>query len=411
MDKQVLYSYLLLALVKSISFASTLITVPPLILELQHRLRITQRKVSSHNHHHTFEYQTGSALAGEDGHDAVSNLLELLFQSARYPPKLQESAMYFFHHSITPYLGGSLEPGQWQSFMTDDGNPLELSWDWSSGLSAPKIRYSIEPVGAKSGTNKDRWNLVAPKHFREEIIAKIPGASSDWLEHFSREFAVSIPDCNSKEGHCSTLFYAFDIGKNGDMVAKAYFFPRFKAAARNISTWDVITSSIQKAPGYTSQGLQALHFLANFFGQEPDINLEMLAIDLLPPTNSRIKIYFRSQRTDFASVARIMTLNNTIKDRQYMQGIRKLHTLWTAIFESSDSTEESLPEKSHRTAGVLYYVDFRIGDNIPKAKVYIPVRHYAKSDQHILQALTDYLEKDGKKEYLHGYRSVLSETL
>jgi hypothetical protein len=43
-------------------------------------------------------------------------------------------------------------------------------------------------------------------------------------------------------------------------------------------------------------------------------------------------------------------------------------------------------------AGILYNMEFRLGSEIPKVKVYIPVGHYARSDWHVLMALNGYMQ-------------------
>ncbi|PVI01650.1 aromatic prenyltransferase [Periconia macrospinosa] len=355
-----------------------------------------------------FRYPSRPARTQKDTETISSDLFKLLFRSADYPSQSQNSAISFFRHNIIPYLGGSIETSQWHSFMTDDGTPIELSWDWSNSQTPPNIRFSLEPIGPQSGS-RDPSNLLAPKEFQDRVVAQLPSTKLEWFDHFSRDFVVG--QNNHAEGHSSKLFYAFDMKRNGDMIAKAYFLPRFKAALQRISVWDAIQSSVRKAPGCTSQNLHAFDALHEFFHQEQDIDLEMLSIDLGSPTTSRIKIYFRSHRTDFASVKRIMTFNGTRTGPKHMEGIQKLHKLWMSIFECSALMEAPLPSKSHRTAGVLYYADFRLGDELPKVKLYIPVRHYARSDSHICQAVTTFQVQQGHGKYVQRYKNILAETL
>lgn len=86
----------------------------------------------------------------------TGHILAVLLNKAGYSPKLQYRDLKFFAEVIAPHLGASLEESgekrsQWHSFMTDDGTPVELSWDWGTADGPPMIRYSIEPVGLHAG--------------------------------------------------------------------------------------------------------------------------------------------------------------------------------------------------------------------------------------------------------------------
>lgn len=293
--------------------------------------------------------------------------------------------------------------------MTDDGTPIELSWDWGTGSKTPRIRFSIEPVGLQAGTLLDPHNLLAPKAFIETVLKHISEVNFEWYDHFTKRFQIPEHGLDNQHDHSSRIFYAFDIQDNGDMVPKAYFFPGLKAAMTQRSTWDTLAEAITTAPYSTPDNLCALSTLGGFLAKNKDLVIEMLGIDLLSPTDSRLKIYFRSPATDFASVTRIMTLNHQFKDETYLKGIQKLSELWTLLFDLQN--KDPLKQVGHRTAGVLYYADFRLGDAMPKIKIYIPVRHYARSDSAILRGLTAYLEANGQGRYVDRYRNVLGQAL
>jgi DMATS type aromatic prenyltransferase len=193
------------------------------------------------------------------------------------------------------------------------------------------------------------------------------------------------------------------------MIAKAYFFPGYKATSTRKPVWNTIVEAVTTAPDCTLDNLHALHVLGDFLASEDKTTIEMLAIDLVQPAASRVKIYFRSQATDFPSVARIMTCNVQYRDIACSRGAKSLRGLWKLLFDHND--EGPLPEVAHRTAGVLYYADFRLGDNAPNIKIYIPLRHYASSDASILNGLTTYLERDGHSQFIDQYRCILDSIL
>lgn len=135
----------------------------------------------------------------------------------------------------------------------------------------------------------------------------------------------------------------------------------------------------------------------------------MLSIDLIKPQDSRIKAYFRSRKTDCESLPQNMTLNHRISKDSYNKGLQKLVQLWNRVFDLSE--DEELREDLHETVGVLYYTDFRLGDRMPKVKVYIPVRHFAINDDKIASSIIEYFEEIGQDQYTLAYREVLKEVL
>ncbi len=91
-----------------------------------------------------------------------------------------------------------------------------------------------------------------------------------------------------------------------------------------------------------------------------------------------------------------------------------LKRLWGAVLERNGFPEDApLPETDHRTAGILYNVEFRLGSAVPKVKIYIPVRHYAKSDEKVMHGLDEYLYQSNtqSKRHIPGYFHALGTVL
>lgn len=82
--------------------------------------------------------------------------------------------------------------------------------------------------------------------------------------------------------------------------------------------------------------------LEAFFRQDTgQFDIEMLAVDLLRPQNSRVKIYFRSRKTSFASIKQAMTLNGRLNDNAALKGLQELGILWDTLF--GVNSDEELP--------------------------------------------------------------------
>lgn len=334
-------------------------------------------------------------------YETVGFVLAALVDSAGYSHPRQVSILNHFVGLVTPHLGvaPSSDLPRWKSFMTDDHTPVELSWDFHTGIEQPTIRYSIEPISLDAGTVTNRHNDRAAADFKQGLVKAFPDTNTAWLDHFEACFNVCQTD-GASEGHRSTMFWAFDLTEKA-ITNKAYFFPGAVAYSRNRSKLAVIEDAITSAPGYSSESLTSFNVFTDYVGQQLDVKLEvdMLALDLVPVDKSRLKIYFRDRRTDFRSVQENMSLGGRIKDPDFEVGMQRLRRLWDALLSTRDTPENvPLPHRDHRTAGILYNVEFRMHTKVPLVKVYIPVRHYAKNDKQIISALTGFLTEEVGKQ-------------
>ncbi|RAH59701.1 aromatic prenyltransferase [Aspergillus piperis CBS 112811] len=331
-------------------------------------------------------------------------VLNLLLQEAGYTEHAQRRILNFFGRSIAPHLGVANVPGEkrWPSFMTDNHNPIELSWDWHTGKKAPSVRFSIEPVGPNAGTQVDPDNQSADALFRKVLMRALPNTNREWFDHFDQALAPDLPPKGCMEGHPSKIFYAFDLSEE-DITGKAYFFPGFKARSTKQTNLQVLAQAIRTAPHCTDNEKLGAFRMFEDFAQDPStppLEMDMLAIDLVRPADSRLKIYFRTRETSFASVRQMMTMGNRITTPSLEAGLRNLRQLWDGVLAQTGVPDDTpLPAANHRTGGILYNMEFRPGSTAPNVKVYIPARHYAPSDWHVVTALNEYMYGiNGKSE-------------
>ncbi|KAJ5663653.1 hypothetical protein N7507_004384 [Penicillium longicatenatum] len=379
----------------------------PVELSIWQRVNSELDSFETVHHRYWWSRHTGKALA-------------VLLYNARYPPDLQYWNLRFFAETVAPHLGVSPEilgsdTPIWPSFMTDDGTPVELSWDWGTKDAPPMVRYSVEPIGLHAGTLVDPGNLTAGPAFQERLIRTLPTMRLEWFHHFKDFF--SIP--NVKEGefhedtrdHNSSIFYGFDCSET-EITPKVYFFPKLKAKASGQSNLDVLFQAMRTAPHVTDRNFKAgdiFHAFCSSVGNKL-LEHEMLAIDLIDPLQSRLKIYFRSRETTFKSVIDIMTLEGRIQNPKLYEGLVDLHRIWSALF-GVYAVDQPLPEVEHRTSGILYNVEFRLREAVPVAKIYLPVRHYSKSDEAVIRGLNDYFQGRQKGKYMPDYIRAMSTLL
>ncbi|RBQ79616.1 hypothetical protein FVER53590_25073 [Fusarium verticillioides] len=363
--------------------------------------KVNLPNLSSGTLHHTKDKaRTAINIHQQYWNQTVGSTLKRFLVSSGYDTKSQSRILNQFSNLVAPSLGSSPVRGEpiWKSFMTDNNCPVELSWDFHTGNGQPTIRYSIEPIGLAAGTAADLHNDEAAPDFKNRASGEFPDMDTALFNHFYNFFNGRWGD-DRPEGHRSTMFWAFDL-KESNTTNKAYFFPGLVAHATDKSTLEVVADAITSAPGCRPENISSFASFAKFIHERQYLGLEMdmLALDLVPVEKSRLKIYFRDRRTDFRSVKEMMSLGGRIHGEDFDVGMRNLRSLWDALIGTSEVSDDvPLPCNNHRTAGVLYNVEFRTSSTTPKVKVYIPVRHYAKNDSQILDALGDFLADQTSK--------------
>ncbi|KAI9803699.1 MAG: hypothetical protein M1833_000611 [Piccolia ochrophora] len=300
----------------------------------------------------------------------------------------------------------------WPSFMTDDGTPIELSWDWGTGNCSPVVRYSIEPVGLGAGTTQDPHNQCAARSFHELLLSSLPGTRLEWYGHFTQHLEGPFSGSGLRDDRLSHIFYAFDL-VGSEVTSKAYFFPGHKARSSNRTNLDVIREAILAAPFCSADRLAAFYVFCDWASQPGNATLElgMLAIDLLDPFESRLKIYYRLRETSRESLSAALTLGGRIRTPELDRGLQDLEHLWALLFGFDREPHTPFDHVDHRTAGILYNVEFKLGSKLPITKVYLPVHHYGRNDAHIMRALLTYLRKRQRDAYASQYVQTMHSLL
>ena len=345
----------------------------------------------------------------------------ILLEHSGYPIDAQCQHLLFYYCCVVPELGaGPNAQGtakQWKSFMTDHFAPIELSWEWGCGGTTPTVRFSIEPISPEAGTPVDPLNQYATDRLVRQYQPLLADCDLSLFDHFSNEllsYNCSPEEANAisePQGHASRTFVAFELGKEGVML-KAYFLPSFKAAELKQSTWKTISQSIQDLPNYSSSAFSGLTAIQNYLDtsrQGPKIQAELFAIDCVAAAQSRLKIYVRSRETRFDSVKDVMTLGGSLNDPATAEGIKELERIWrlSLALPEGYSNSEELPQRDHRTAGILYYFDIKQGNPTPGVKVYIPVRHYGSTDMGVAEGVAKYVEGRGQGYHARKYIEAL----
>lgn len=362
--------------------------------------------------------------------DQTGPILAQMMALAGYDSNSQHRNLLFYYVHIATALGRKPtpqgQPAGWRSFMTDDYSPLEFSWDWNrNGSSAkPKVRFSMEPIGRYAGSTADPLN----EHMALELVESLRPTNMKGLDltlftqlhdelTTTRALITKSGGWSAKklvDDHRSQVFLAFDLGNEGP-VLKAYFLPGLKALQMGMTIDQLVADAISRASLLVGPQLwHSFERLRLELGQFPEVvrpKTEIISIDCTEPRDSRFKIYLRSPETSFKSVIRMLSAasQTALNDRD----VGEFRELWTMLFEPHDLFDETdpLPALNHRTSGMLYYFELRPTTEDIVAKVYLPVRHYAKSDLVVARSLEAFLQSRGNGIAMGQYTDQLSQIL
>ncbi|MCJ1458498.1 hypothetical protein MMC28_008871 [Mycoblastus sanguinarius] len=343
-----------------------------------------------------------------------------MLSQAGYDTHSQYSSLLFHQRMVVPSLGPRPSargiPHNWRSFMTDDFSPLEYSWSWDAGGN-PKIRYSIEAIGPDAGTVVDPFNRVQTMKMVDQLCGALPETDWQWFHHFAdtlhkdEDVNSRNVDRGSNSSTQSSIFLTFEFdGLN--VAVKAYFIP-VKSAQTGEASLTIVTQAIESL-NYPGAGITAHQDLHDFMLHNPlgtSLQIVGLSVDCVDPCRSRLKYYVRSPYTSFNSVCTILTLKDKIHSVEAHNGLDALRELWQLVFGLEDgfSPDEDLASKKHETAGVLYNFDIRPGVLSPEPKVYLPVKHYGRSDQHIAEGIVQFLRQHGRPQFVANYLRLLED--
>jgi len=322
---------------------------------------------------------------------SIREVLKAMLQVAGYGEHKTQLQVNAYDRLVRGYLDDPLAADRihWKSFMTDDYTPVELSWSWTDGAALPVVRYSVDPISSRSGTWRDCTNLRTAARFRRDA-ERIFGDTADWtwFDALYEDLVISRCPRTTLKNTPSQVLFSFDLV--GDrQTLKAYLVPSVRACRQRVTNEALVRNALLRLE--PDEEVQAAYstffeFLDSFEAHRPAI--EMLGIDCVEPTRSRMKIYVRSRQTSFEEVVRMMTLGGMVS-----VDLPSLEALMAAVL--GKETVNSLLEVGHRTSGYLYYYEFHPHSKSIKAKIYIPVRHYAPSDGFVATGMGQYLKSRG----------------
>jgi tryptophan 7-dimethylallyltransferase len=339
---------------------------------------------------------------------------------SQYDIAHQYQHLLFIYRYVLPGLGprpSSSGQPQWYSFMTDDFTPLEISVNFHD--SKATVRFGFEPAGHLAGTEQDPGNRQAAQRYLSSLGPEVlPSVNLNWYQHFSRDLLVApdniaaiLAKLPTNEHQTQNMFaYGFRAGQT---PMQAYIMHLLKSLETGKSEARLVCDSVLKLDNIKAPLAPALALVEAYIAAHEDLRLEALAFDCNDPRDSRIKFYLRTPHTSLRQVLDVYTLGGRLKDETTQAGIKILRELWPLLLDVPADYQEDdpLPKSSHRTSGFLFNIHIRPGKTYPEPQVYIPVKHYGKSDMAVAEGLATYFRRQGWSDLADSYAKDLRSRL
>ncbi|KAK3370050.1 dimethylallyl tryptophan synthase GliD1 [Podospora didyma] len=366
--------------------------------------------------------------------------LAILLEEAHYLPEKQVEALVFFYHWGAPYMGPAPRADgkalKWKSLVQPDGTPIEYSWKWPQAESGSiEVRYDFEPIGPHAGSQLDPLCQLAAKELMNLLASSIPDSKVDntWFHHF---MSTLFEHDNTKlaaaaargEPMSSTVLMAAEFLPKG-VAFKTYIQPRLLGYP-GVTPIDVYEKSIAAIEASTPARASVHEFLSTSAEGKA---MAPFSVGVDNRAGSRLKWYFNSPHTSFASVREILTLNGKVQTPHIEGQLRALDELIKAVLGLPDdfpedqhpaeflvakspynfpapppSADVDAPTPSPVLPGYPYYFDVAPGQPLAGVKWSLPVRNYNRDDLAVAKAFTGWMEKQGRGgDHAKRYLSML----
>lgn len=351
-------------------------------------------------------------------HVFTAPLVRTLLLHARHDHAQAESQLHFLRDVVVKHMGPRPLPSGlpgWKSFCTDDFTPFEPSVNFDQTKTT--VRYSFEPISKDAGSPADPFNQNQVSLAMDAIGKCQPGLGMEIFNHFKNACFLNeqeestardlVPDGE----HMTQSFLGLDL-EGSAVSVKAYFFPILKALATGRTNQSVLFEAVEALPLFRAALKPLIEYLEDLPVTERP-RIEMLAVDCVDPRQSRIKIYARTAKTSLRAVEDVYLLGGRIATAENRAALDAVRELWPLVFDTDlgHNDDTDLASSSHRTSGMILNFELRPGQTSPTPKLYLPVRHYAKSDMKIASGLAIYFRRRGwhnnARSYVESLRSAL----
>lgn len=291
----------------------------------------------------------------------------------------------------------------WKSFVADDASPAEFSLAISDSYVKTRLVFEPTPLYRQQmdgHVELDTVNALAPLRWARRNRSLNRYTNFDWLERLAAQLVLPASEASKYPVAQQLTQVAYGVEMIKELpVLKAYFGIDAIARAKKISKEVLLQRSLASL-GF-SQGWNTIHAYLDAVNarrprDEPLATAEFIGFDCVEPNKSRMKVYVR-----FRSIANaddlVSHLNmNGKSDRVSLaEQSRWAVTLWDHLCapQTSNVTCSELQDQDERVRGALVYYELTMDNQTPRAKFYLPVRHFFRTDFELARRLDDFLHQ------------------
>ncbi|KAJ7748542.1 tryptophan dimethylallyltransferase-domain-containing protein [Mycena maculata] len=273
---------------------------------------------------------------------------------ANYPEDAVQSYASLFRDKLLPLLGPCTNP-TYPSWMTED----YTTHLWNS----------VSSLGKRPNLRSDLpWTLWR-SHWRESTRSRSCGA--EWFDICAQELALATTHERPKENGypVSEIYLGFDCSHHSSTM-KAYFMPRIRSLVSKESPEEMVKKVTDRL-GLERPWAKVGNFLSLFpSGDRPAIKI--VAIDCVPGSRNRLKIYFRINILSYSHMEYFLTLGGVLSTADLSASFQNARLVWDAMTKESGLSNDLPTQSSYLPSGLIYY-ELKQGDDSPSSKVrYLP---------------------------------------
>lgn len=206
------------------------------------------------------------------------------------------------------------------------------------------------------------------------------------------ELAVRIPSGTPR----SQVWMAFDLLRDGGVMAKVYFMPVLKMIQSGVETKTLVFEAARACEEYGSFD-QSIRVLEGYFGDfgeglGPVVEMVGTSVDTL------------------AKAKKAFSLGGRLKGEEIVEGIKALEELWPILFriDASEAEEATIFPPGSYCGNAI---EMKPGAAFPEVKLHIPVRKIEGTDAQLCESLSKWFARRGHGEFAASYKKELQAAL
>lgn len=352
---------------------------------------------------------------------SMAGTLARAMQSFGYDDEALYNQLNLFYECILPYLGvfprHENNDTRWLSTLCPHGTAIEPSLNISQNI----VRYSVEPVGPRAGTDDDPHNTNVLWECLERIQRFDNRVDLTWFRHFASRLMLnkeegdrfaSMPKAALRPGQ-GQYGFAMDL-KGARSMFKGYIFPGVKSKMSGISPSQLVFSAIREVDpeDLIEEPLARLEdYITN---APPTLRVIFMGFDMLEPRDSRIKIYTVDQDVSWNRVQDLWTMGGRLKGQSIQEGLKVLRELWDLLqiptgIRTNDIEHCALGKRVNYLFPTIMNWTMLPGHEDPMPQIYLVT--FGMEDSHISAALATFFGHLGWTQLAQDYSKNLASYL